>query len=356
MLDGSRTLAALKDSATIERGRRRDSYRPRPQPRRPGLCAGLPPRAGPVFSNGPAAAAGRGRTLRAFRSALTVPMDRESRQHGFRRRVAEVLAGDDARPDPPGSTPTSAGVNAGLAALGARPWEYLALRATPRPWTREDCVLVADAMSMTLESDGSDERSRLAIAQTYGEEALEFPAPARHRTQRRPRRLQRPRAARARRGPPDRAAVRAGRRVRPCRSWRRPSFSPFSEALPGSNSFALSGARTAGGGALVANDPHLQPMPCRTSGIAPRSSCPTWHGHGCHPARRDGDRSWAATATWHGDSRTATSTPATSSWSKSIRPISGRYRVPDGNGWEAFEVVRRVHRRPRRPRRRPARS
>ena len=65
-----------------------------------------------------------------------------------------------------------AGVNAGLAALGARPWEYFALRATPRPWTREDCVLVIDAMSMTLETDGSDERSRVAIAQTYGEEAL----------------------------------------------------------------------------------------------------------------------------------------------------------------------------------------
>src|SRR6185503_13638414 len=34
------------------------------------------------------------------------------------------------------------GVNAGLASLDSRPWEYLLLRARPRPWLPEDSVLV----------------------------------------------------------------------------------------------------------------------------------------------------------------------------------------------------------------------
>ena len=40
----------------------------------------------------------------------------------------------------------AAGVNAGLAALGARPPEYFALRERPAPWCEEDTVLVALAM------------------------------------------------------------------------------------------------------------------------------------------------------------------------------------------------------------------
>jgi penicillin amidase len=38
------------------------------------------------------------------------------------------------------------GVNAGLTALGVRPPEYLALRASPEPWATEDVYLVAYAM------------------------------------------------------------------------------------------------------------------------------------------------------------------------------------------------------------------
>ncbi len=43
------------------------------------------------------------------------------------------------------------GVNAGLNALGAPPFEYLVLRATPEPWHAEDSILTVLAMFNTLQ-------------------------------------------------------------------------------------------------------------------------------------------------------------------------------------------------------------
>lgn len=52
-----------------------------------------------------------------------------------------------------------AGVNAGLAALRTRPIEYLVLRSAPRPWTAVDTVLVTHAMWFDL-TDESGKRER----------------------------------------------------------------------------------------------------------------------------------------------------------------------------------------------------
>ena len=43
------------------------------------------------------------------------------------------------------------GVNDGLSALSARPFEYLLLRETPSPWRPEDSALVAYAMYIDLQ-------------------------------------------------------------------------------------------------------------------------------------------------------------------------------------------------------------
>lgn len=56
------------------------------------------------------------------------------------------------------------GVNAGLAALRERPWEYLLLRTKPQPWHSEDSLLVIAAMYLDLNGDGRDTRE-LRIAQ-----------------------------------------------------------------------------------------------------------------------------------------------------------------------------------------------
>lgn len=56
------------------------------------------------------------------------------------------------------------GVNAGLANLREKPWEYLLLKAKPAPWRSEDTLLVIAAMYLDLNDDGKNERE-LHIAQ-----------------------------------------------------------------------------------------------------------------------------------------------------------------------------------------------
>jgi penicillin amidase len=82
--------------------------------------------------------------------SLAIRQDRRTRRFGFRavaRRVVEATPeGERAIVDA-----YSNGVNAGLASLGARPWEYLLLRAQPRAWLPEDSVLVVHSMWWQLQ-------------------------------------------------------------------------------------------------------------------------------------------------------------------------------------------------------------
>ena len=70
-----------------------------------------------------------------------VPVDRKARIHGFRAlaRQALVLLPPEQKALIDAYT---AGVNAGLAALRARPFEYYVLRVRPQPWQAEDTLLV----------------------------------------------------------------------------------------------------------------------------------------------------------------------------------------------------------------------
>ena len=49
------------------------------------------------------------------------------------------------------------GVNAGLAQLGARPWQYMLLRAEPRAWQPVDSLLVIGEMYWMLQGNGLDD-------------------------------------------------------------------------------------------------------------------------------------------------------------------------------------------------------
>jgi len=71
------------------------------------------------------------------------------------------------------------GVNAGLEALGARPPEYLILRAQPKPWLPEDSLLVADAMFFFLQdSRGRQEAETALLAQILPPKAFDFFVPS----------------------------------------------------------------------------------------------------------------------------------------------------------------------------------
>ena len=81
-----------------------------------------------------------------------VPVDRERRIHRFAARAGVALA---ALPEPDRVVLEryAAGVNAGLDALKARPFEYGVLRAVPRPWVAADTLLVGYAMYFDLQHD-----------------------------------------------------------------------------------------------------------------------------------------------------------------------------------------------------------
>ncbi|HBL30011.1 MAG TPA: penicillin acylase, partial [Acidobacteria bacterium] len=88
--------------------------------------------------------------LSALFGALAIDVDKANRLHRFRHVAGRVLA--RATPDERAVFEAyAAGVNAGLAALGAKPWEYLVLRTDPQPWVPEDTVLTVYAMFLDLQ-------------------------------------------------------------------------------------------------------------------------------------------------------------------------------------------------------------
>ncbi|HEY5550732.1 MAG TPA: penicillin acylase family protein [Opitutaceae bacterium] len=151
------------------------------------------------------------------------------------------------------------GVTAGLARLGARPFEYWLLRAKPEPWLPEDSVLVNFAMWLDLqESDGEPDRSRAVVRDLFSPEAAAWllsPADpfeaAIDGT-----RLEPPPVPDS----PGAAGALATAKFAPeaddaFLATRSPERDP--DYSIGSNSWAVAGSRTAGGASLVANDMHL---------------------------------------------------------------------------------------------------
>ena len=81
--------------------------------------------------------------------AAALKTDRRFRFHRFRSRAKTAFSGLSAAE----STILKSyaeGVNAGLASLDAKPFEYFVLRADPQPWQPEDSILVVYAMFVML--------------------------------------------------------------------------------------------------------------------------------------------------------------------------------------------------------------
>jgi len=203
-----------------------------------------------------------------------LPRDRAVRMHGFRRLAEQVVARVPAAQRQLLEAYT-AGVNAGLAALGDRPFEYLVLRAEPQPWRAEDSVLIIYAMTLDLQDGtGRYERTLMTLRDELGGAALAFfnplvgpndaaldgstaplpPIPDAKQIDIRKKKL---------------AAAATGRGEWQLAHQREPAspgagdldafpFSPRDrESVQGSNAFALAGSHTATGAALLANDMHL---------------------------------------------------------------------------------------------------
>jgi penicillin amidase len=181
--------------------------------------------------------------------SIAIEKDKAQRVHRIRARVEADLAAmaADKRPQLEAYT---AGVNAGLAALRVRPWPYLLLRQEPKPWKLGDAALTGFAMYFDLQDAGNhrelamwkikphlppalydllDHDGSRWDAPLYGAARGDAPLPTADQVDLR--RLSAP--------PGERHDVAAD------------------DIVPGSNNFAVAGALTEDGRAIVADDMHL---------------------------------------------------------------------------------------------------
>jgi penicillin amidase len=206
--------------------------------------------------------------LAALVGPRALVIDREIRLHRFRpqaqRAVALLSAADRALLDA-----YAAGVNAGLATYSAPPFEYLLLGETPAPWTPADSLLVVLSMFVTLQdSDGSYEATVGTMREILPPPVFDFlaprgsewdapvvgepfplppiPGPEVYDLRSRRHRLPTPNLRLPRN---ERVNLGVG-------SWEL-GVDEREAAAVGSNNFAVAGRLTANGGALVANDMHL---------------------------------------------------------------------------------------------------
>ncbi|UHQ19412.1 penicillin acylase family protein [Lysobacter sp. KIS68-7] len=178
-----------------------------------------------------------------------INVDKAHRVHRMRARVQQRF--DEITGDRKADVLAyTEGVNAGLAALPVRPWTYLLLRQQPKPWRPEDTPLVAYAMYFDLQG-GSNERElamwrmrphlppALYALLARGGSAWDAPLT----------------------GGADGDAVLPGADAVNLRELPVPALATASklrEPFPvGSNNFAVSGAATRDGRAILANDMHL---------------------------------------------------------------------------------------------------
>ena len=179
--------------------------------------------------------------LSAIAGAVALPADRLRRIHRFRARAQSVLAAM-----PPADRALlnayTAGVNAGLAALGHAPWEYTLLRVTPLPWTPADTILVTDAMYFDLQdADPDDQLQSAAAIARLGPAMAAFLYPN---------------------GVPQDAPLDGSHLPEPPIPTHLAGGAPAGEVTapppaPGSNNFAVAGRLSATGAAIVENDMHL---------------------------------------------------------------------------------------------------
>ena len=195
--------------------------------------------------------------LAALVGPRALALDREIRVHRFRAEARRAI-GLMKPVDRSVLDAYTAGANAGLSALGGKPFEYLLLRQEPRPWQAEDSLLVVLSMFITLQdTDGSYESTLATMSDVLPKELFDLMAP-------RGTEWDSPVVGGPFATPPiPPAAVYDARSLRngkaPVDVRRRTEVARRSEeeAAVGSNNWAVAGRLTADGGALVANDMHL---------------------------------------------------------------------------------------------------
>jgi penicillin G amidase len=185
--------------------------------------------------------------LSALLGKATVKMDEAKRIHRFRTRLTAALAtlNADERAQLAAYT---AGANAGLAALAVRPWQYLALRVTPEPWQEVDSLLVVAEMYSMLQGRAIEQAFTDAILrERVGDSIFQWLKPRGGSWD----------AALDDSVMPNYPMPTADQLNTRTAALPTKAAAQFNEHHIGSNAWAVSGAHTTHGGAMLSNDMHL---------------------------------------------------------------------------------------------------
>ena len=185
--------------------------------------------------------------------AVALPTDRARRVHRMRARLSAYHA--TLTPEQKTLLQSyCAGVNSGLHALASKPWSYSLLGASPRDWQEVDTLLVNAAMhfnlqdaSNTAELNADTARSVLspeAYAYLFNRLSAQWDAPL----------MVSPAGEFP--DPPMPTAAQLNLRELPESAFKAVS-AKGSEAVRGSNNWAVGGAISESGSAILANDMHL---------------------------------------------------------------------------------------------------
>ncbi|MBL8522612.1 MAG: penicillin acylase family protein [Betaproteobacteria bacterium] len=189
--------------------------------------------------------------LSALLGPATLSMDKDKRRHRLRTRMeaqlklapAEERAWLAAYVD---------GVNQGLNALSARPWQYLILRAQPEPWRDVDSLLVVGEMYFMLQSGSFEGRfADIRLRQMLGDRIFEWLQPLGGEWD-----AALDGSAMATAALPTAAEIDLRKLPAKLSNLKGGDFGN-AEILPGSNNWAVGGSRTAHGAAILADDMHL---------------------------------------------------------------------------------------------------
>jgi penicillin amidase len=184
--------------------------------------------------------------LSALFGAKAIEADKRMRVHRLRARTEAHLQ-DALGSDPAAVRAYVDGVNQGLGSLAVRPWAYLLLRQAPQPWQASDSVLAGLAMYADLQDPSNQselalERIRAvvppALYALLANDGSEWDAPL---------------AGTARGNAPLPDASQLDLRTLKAATG---AAAEDADAV-GSNNFAVAGALTADGRAIVADDMHL---------------------------------------------------------------------------------------------------
>ena len=181
--------------------------------------------------------------------SIAIEKDKSQRVHRIRARVEADLAAmaADKRPQLEAYT---AGVNAGLAALRVRPWPYLLLRQEPEPWELGDAALAGFAMYFDLQDAGNQRELAMWKIKPHLPPAL-YALLMHDGT-----RWDAPLSGAARGDAPLPTADQVDLRKLSAPPGERHDVAA-DDIVPGSNNFAVAGALTEDGRAIVADDMHL---------------------------------------------------------------------------------------------------